>query len=141
MKTRAAMIFFISLITFLMACSAGKTTEKFPNGKYSFRSFTFLGEMVGDGSLYISKTDSVSFDGNWSIRDVKGCIVCGPQFGGGFLTGQIVGDSVYINLNPNNPENYVELLGKVDGENFSGDWRWFKLIVNSNRGTFEAIKE
>ncbi|MCW8803829.1 MAG: hypothetical protein OQK57_05465, partial [Ignavibacteriaceae bacterium] len=123
------------------ACSTGEVTEKFPNVRYSFRSFTFLGEMVGDGSLYISKTDSVSFEGNWSIRDVKGCVVCGPQFGGGFLTGRREGDSVYFNLNPDNPENYVELVGTVDGENFSGDWRWFKLILNSNRGTFEAVKE
>jgi hypothetical protein len=141
MKTRLVMTFFNLLITFLMACSTGETTEKFPDGKYSFRSFIFLGEMVGEGSLYIRKTDTVSFDGNWSIRDVKGCVGCGPQFGGGFLTGRIVGDSVYINLNPNNPENYVELLGTVESENFSGDWRWFKLIVNSNRGTFEAVKE
>jgi hypothetical protein len=141
MKARLVLTFSTPLITFLIACSTGVVTEKFPNGKYSFRSFTFLGEMVGDGSLYISKTDSVSFEGNWSIRNIKGCVVCGPQFGGGFLTGRTKGDSVFIDLNPDNPENYVELVGKVNGEYFSGDWRWFKLIVNSNRGTFEAVKE
>lgn len=141
MKMSPILTFFALLITFFVACSTREVAEKFPNGKYSFRSFTFLGEIVGDGSFYISKTDSVSFEGNWSIRDLKGCVVCGPQFGSGFLTGRKEGDSVFINLNPNNPENYVELVGTADGENFSGDWRWFNLIINSNRGTFKAVKE
>jgi hypothetical protein len=57
------------------------------------------------------------------------------------LTGRIESDSVYINLNPNNPENYVELVGEIKNDNFSGDWSWFELIVNSNRGNFKAVRQ
>jgi hypothetical protein len=139
---RISLIYYIIPVTaFLISCSSGVAIKEYPYGKYSFRSFTFYGELIGEGSLYINKTDSGSFDGNWSVRKIKECVVCGPQFGGGFLTGQIEGDSVYINLNPDTPQNYVELTGRLHGDYFSGDWTWFELIVNSNRGTFEAVRE
>jgi hypothetical protein len=66
--------------------------------------------------------------------------VCGPQYGNGFFTGRIDNDSLFINLNPDNPENYVELAGELNEEAFIGDWRWFELVVNSNRGTFKAVR-
>ena len=53
--------------------------------------------------------------------------------------GRIESDSVYINPNPKNPENYVELAGEIKNEKFSGDWRWFEPTVNSNRGNFKAV--
>ena len=134
-------IFIVILISTFFSCSTHKVADEFPYGSYSYQSFNIVGELIGDGSLFISTVDSNIIEGNWSIRNIRNCIVCGPQYGSGYLTGRIENDSVYVNLNPNNPENYVELVGKADGNNFSGDWRWFKLIVNSNRGTFEAVKE
>jgi hypothetical protein len=134
-------VFIVILISTFFSCSTHKVADEFPYGSYSYQSFNIVGELIGDGSLFISTVDSNIIEGNWSIRNIRNCIVCGPQYGSGYLTGRIENDSVYVNLNPNNPENYVELVGKVDGDNFSGDWRWFKLIVNSNRGTFEAVKE
>lgn len=134
-------IFIVILISTFFSCSTHKVADEFPYGSYSYQSFNIVGELIGDGSLFISNVDSNIIEGNWSIRNIRNCIVCGPQYGSGYLTGRIENDSVYVNLNPNNPENYVELVGKADGNNFSGDWRWFKLIVNSNRGTFEAVKE
>jgi hypothetical protein len=56
------------------------------------------------------------------------------------LTGRIEKDSLFLNLNPDNPENYVELVGILEGDTFTGDWRWFESVVNSNRGTFEAVR-
>jgi hypothetical protein len=135
------MIFgLISALTFF-SCSTHTVSNKFPYGSYSYRSFNIAGELVGDGSLFISKVDSNIIEGNWSIRNIRNCVVCGPQYGSGYLTGRIESDSVYINLNPNNPENYVELVGEIKNDNFSGDWRWFELIVNSNRGNFKAVRQ
>jgi hypothetical protein len=135
------MIFgLISLLTFFF-CSTHTVSNKFPYGSYSYRSFNIAGELVGDGSLFISKVDSNIIEGNWSIRNIRNCVVCGPQYGSGYLTGRTESDSVYINLNPNNPENYVELVGEIKNDNFSGDWRWFELIVNSNRGNFKAVRQ
>jgi hypothetical protein len=135
-------IFFCIISTLIfVSCSTQNVTNKFPFGNYSYQSFNIAGELVGNGSLYISKVDSNFIEGNWSIRNVRNCVVCGPQYGSGYFSGKIERDSVYINLNPNNPENYVELVGKIKNESFSGDWRWFELIVNSNRGTFKAVRQ
>jgi hypothetical protein len=127
---------FMALI--FISCSIQETTKEFPYGSYSYRSFNIAGELIGDGTLFISEVDSNDIEGNWSIRNVKNCNVCGPQFGSGFLTGHIEKDSVFINLNPNTPQNYVKLVGEITDGSFSGEWRWFELIVNSNRGSFRA---
>jgi hypothetical protein len=140
MKKHLLLFSIISTLLFF-SCSTQKVTNEFPYGSYSYQSFNIVGELIGDDSLYISKVDSNIIEGNWSIRNVRNCVVCGPQYGSGYLKGRIESDSVYINLNPNNPENYVELVGEIKNENFSGDWRWFELIVNSNRGTFKAVRQ
>lgn len=131
-------LFGISIL--LISCSSKEVVEKFPYGSYSYRSYDIVGNLIGDGSLTIVKLDSVTIEGNWSVRNVHNCVTCGTQFGGGYLTGKIKSDSVYINLNPDNPENYTELVGKIDNGFITGDWQWFKLIMASNRGKFEAIK-
>lgn len=134
-------IFFgVVLTAMFFSCSTQKITNEFPYGSYSFQSFNITGELIGDGSIFISTVDSNLVEGNWSIRNVRNCIVCGPQYGSGYLTGRIGNDSVYINLNPNNPENYVELVGEIKDQTFSGDWRWFELIVNSNKGSFKVVR-
>lgn len=133
-------LFGVVLTAVFFSCSTQKMTGEFPYGSYSYQSFNIAGEPIGDGTLFISTVDSNLIEGNWSIRNVRNCVVCGPQYGSGYLTGRIENDSVYINLNPNNPENYVELVGEIKDQSFSGDWRWFELIVNSNRGTFKGIR-
>ena len=128
------------LFLFFLSCSSQNAVGKYPHGSYSFKSFNIVGELVGDGTIYISKVDSNLIEGNWAIRDVRNCNVCGPQYGNGFFTGRIDNDSLFINLNPDNPENYVELAGELNEEAFTGDWRWYELVVNSNRGTFKAVR-
>jgi len=135
-------IVFLNAILFLffLSCSSQNAAGKYPYGSYSYKSFNIVGELVGDGTIYISRVDSNIVEGNWAIRNVRNCNVCGPQYGNGFFTGRIDNDSLFINLNPDNPENYVELAGELNEEAFIGDWRWFELVVNSNRGTFKAIR-
>ena len=134
--------FLIVTFSFLVfvSCSSREAAGKFPYGNYLYQSFNIVGDLIGEGSLYITKLDSNTVEGNWSIRNVRNCFVCGPQYGNGYLTGRIENDSMYINLNPDKPENYVELVGELRNGTFSGDWRWFELIVNSNRGTFKAVR-
>lgn len=131
-------LFGISIL--LISCSSKEVVEKFPYGSYSYRSYDIVGNLVGDGSFTIVKLDSVTVEGNWSIRNVHKCATCGTQFGGGYLTGEIKNDSVYINLNPDSPENYTELIGKIDDGSITGNWQWLRPILYSNRGTFEATK-
>jgi hypothetical protein len=128
------------LFLFFLPCSSQNTAGKYPYGSYSYKSFNIVGELVGDRTIYISRVDSNIVEGNWAIRNVRNCNVCGPQYGNGFFTGRIDNDSLFIYLNPDNPENYVELAGELNEEAFIGDWRWFELVVNSNRGTFKAVR-
>ena len=125
-------LFGISVL--LLSCSSGEMTGKTELGNYFYRSYDIVGNLIGEGSLYIVKTDSGTVEGNWSIRNVHNCFTCGTQFGGGYLMGEIK------KLNPDNPENYTELVGKLEADTISGDWQWFRLILASNRGTFEAAK-
>jgi hypothetical protein len=141
MKKIKFVLAFSILLLLSVSCSSKEALQPFPYGKFDFRSYNIAGELVGDGSLYIRKGDSNYIEGNWSIRNVRNCVVCGPQFGGGYLNGRIENDSMYINLNPDNPENYVELAAELQDNKLIGDWRWFKLIVDSNRGTFVAVKQ
>ena len=140
MKKLKAIVILFGISILLLSCSSQEVVEKFPYGSYSYRSYDIVGNLIGDGSLTIVKLDSVTLEGNWSIRNVHNCINCGTQFGGGYLTGDIKGDSIFVNLNPDNPENYTELVGKLENGFITGDWQWFKLIVTSNRGTFTAVK-
>ncbi len=138
-KVSLIILLIISLFIFL-SCSNIEKTGTTHLEKYSYRSYDIVGNLVGEGSLYISRTDSGTVEGNWSIRNVHNCSTCGSQFGSGYLIGQIKNDSIYINLNPDYPESYTELTGKLQNGNISGEWLWTNLIVASNRGTFEATK-
>jgi len=137
MKNKVVLFILLSQI---FSCTSDKVTEDLLSGSYSYRSFNIAGELIGDGTFFIRNLDSNFFEGNWSIRNIRNCIVCGPQYGSGFLTGEIITDSIYINLNPNTPQNYVELVGNINGDTLSGDWHWFESVLNSNRGMFEAVR-
>lgn len=141
MKRLQIILSILISLFFFISCSSQQAAGQFPYGSYSYQSFNIVGELVGDGTIYISKVDSNIVEGNWAIRNVRNCNVCGPQYGNGFFAGRIVDDSLFINLNPDNPENYVELIGELNDESFTGDWRWFDLVVNSNRGTFKAVRK
>ena len=140
MKKIKIFLILLGLPVLLWSCSSGESTGLTELGNYSYRSYDIVGNLVGEGSIYISKTDSGTIEGNWSIRNVHNCSTCGTQFGSGYLTGQIKDDSIYINLNPDYPESYTELTGKLQNGNMSGEWLWTNLIIASNRGTFKAEK-
>jgi len=139
MKKLTALLNVFVIFLFL-ACGAQKSASDFPYGNYSYKGFNIAGELIADGTLFINYLDSNKVEGNWSIRNVRNCVVCGPQYGSGYLTGSIANDSLVINLNPNTPQNYVELVGEIKDNMFIGDWRWFESVVNSNRGTFRAAR-
>lgn len=140
MRKFQIVLLIVLLFPLFISCSSQNSVAEYPYGSYSYKSFNIAGELIGDGTIYISKADSNLVEGNWAIRNVRDCFVCGPQYGNGYLTGRIENDSLFINLNPDNPENYVELVGELNDEAFTGDWRWFELVVNSNRGTFKAVR-
>jgi len=130
----------ISILISLGSCSSREANKTFPYGSYSYRSFNFLGDLVGEGTLYINESDSDMLTGNWNIREVRDCPNCGAQFGSGFLTGYIENDTMYINLNPDETEIDTELIGSIADGKFNGDWRWNNKAGFGYSGTFTTSK-
>lgn len=125
---------------FIQFCSTGEISESHPYGIYHYRSYNFLGDIVGEGTIYINRSDSNMVTGNWNIRQLKFCLNCGRQFGSGYLEGYIDHDTIVVNLNPLNTEIDTKLTGVIDNEEISGDWRWVDRQGFGFSGKFTAIK-
>jgi hypothetical protein len=139
MRKRIILTISISLFT-LISCSSQKTIGELPYGSYSYRSYNFLGDLVGDGTLYINNADSTAVTGNWNIREVRECLNCGAQFGSGFLIGFLENDTLRINLNPDNTNIDTELIGKFGDGTFDGKWKWTNREGFGFSGTFKAAR-
>ncbi|MGD8307704.1 MAG: hypothetical protein PVF17_13685 [Ignavibacteria bacterium] len=141
MKKTLSGFAILSLLLLLNFCAASEVYQEFPYGNLQYRSYNFRGDLVGEGTLYISQSDSNSVTGNWNIRKVRDCNTCGTaQFGSGFLTGYIENDVMYINLNPDEIEVDTYLTGSVESGEFKGKWNWQDQVGFGYYGTFEATK-
>ena len=140
MKKTSAGLAIFSLLFLLGSCSSREVQESFPYGSYQYRSYNFLGSLVGEGTIYISKSDSNMVTGNWSIREIVSCPNCGKQFGNGYLEGYIENDTLVVNLNPNETQIDTKLVGVLIDNEFSGDWRWTNRQGFGFSGKFTAFQ-
>jgi len=142
MKSLSAAAISISIFLFLfLSCSSSQTSEQYPYGSYLYRSYNFLGDLVGEGTLYISEPDSNGVMGNWNIRKVRECNNCGAQFGSGIFVGTLKDDLMRINLNPDNVEIDTELIGEFGSGSFDGAWKWLNQEGFGYSGTFKASRQ
>jgi len=144
MKMKSLSAAAISILIFLflfLSCSSSQTSEQYPYGSYLYRSYNFLGDLVGEGTLYISEPDSNGIMGNWSIRKVRECNNCGAQFGSGIFIGTMEEDLMRINLNPDNVEIDTELIGEFGSGSFNGEWKWTDQAGFGFSGTFKAARQ
>ena len=140
MKKIFASLAILGMIFLADSCSTREVSESFPYGSYHYRSYNFVGDLVGEGSIYINKSDSNMVTGNWNIRQMTLCLNCGKQFGSGYLEGYIENDSLVVNLNPTDIEIDTKLIGVLGDEEISGDWRWIDRKGFGFSGQFTAIK-
>lgn len=140
MRKILAGIAISSLLLLLGSCSSQVVSDSSPYGSYLYRSYNFLGSLVGEGTIYINKSDSNMVTGNWSIREIVNCPNCGKQFGNGYLEGYIENDTMVVNLNPDETEIDTKLIGVFIDNEFSGDWRWTNLQGFGFRGKFTAFR-
>jgi hypothetical protein len=140
MRKILARILIFSLLLLLGSCSSRVLSESSPYGSYHYRSYNFLGSLVGEGTIYINKSDSNMVTGNWSIREIVNCSNCGKQFGNGYLEGYIENDTMVVNLNPDDTEIDTKLIGVFLDNEFSGDWRWTNLQGFGFSGKFTAFR-
>ncbi len=140
MKMTFVGLAIFTMIFLLSSCSSRDASESFPYGSHHYRSYNFLGDLVGEGIIYINKSDSNTVTGNWNIREVRLCRNCGKQFGSGYLEGYIENDTLVVNLNPNETEIDTKLIGVLTDDEFSGDWRWIDRQGFGFSGQFTAIR-
>jgi len=141
MKKLIIMLVSSVLFLLLISCSAGEGAGKSPYGSYIYRSYNFLGDLVGEGTIYVNEADSGKVTGNWNIRQIRFCPNCGKQFGTGYLEGYIEDDSMFVNLNPTDVDINTMLVGKLEDGEFSGAWRWTNLQKFGFEGIFEATRD
>ena len=140
MRKILAGIAISSVLLLLGSCSSRDVSGSSPYGSYHYRSYNFLGSLVGEGTIYINKSDSNLVTGNWSIREIVSCPNCGKQFGNGYLEGYIDTDTLVVNLNPDETQIDTKLIGVFVDNEFSGDWRWINRQGFGFSGKFTAFR-
>ena len=141
MKLKILIVAIPILIFMTISCSSSHTEEQFPYGSYLYRSYNFLGDLVGEGTLYINPPDSNGVMGNWQIRKVRECNNCGAQFGSGILIGTLENDTLRVNLNPDDIFIDTELIGEFVNGNYDGKWKWINQEGFGYSGTFTSSRQ
>ena len=141
MKLKILIVAIQVLIFMIISCSSSHTEEHFPYGSYLYRSYNFLGNLVGEGTLYINPPDSNGVMGNWQIRKVRECNNCGAQFGSGILIGTLENDTLRVNLNPDDIYIDTELIGEFVNGNYNGKWKWVNQEGFGYSGTFTSSRQ
>lgn len=141
MRIRILLVMLTAVSLAFLSCSSSNTNEPYPYGSYIYRSYNFLGDLVGEGTLYINQPDSNGVTGNWSIQKVRECNNCGAQFGSGILIGSLEEDTLRVNLNPDEVYIDTELIGEFVGGNYNGEWKWVNQAGFGFSGSFTASKD
>jgi hypothetical protein len=117
------------------------STEPMPSGFYDYTSYDKNGVAIVGGWFTMTWEDTVRVSGEWHFKAIGTPENIGPQTGDGKLAGGKDGGRVWIELNPQFRDNNLELVGKIDGNRYSGAWQWISFIGVTNQGTFEAIRK
>ena len=135
---------FITLILIILwiGCSDTPTeslpAEPVPAGAFSYTSYDTTGAALISGWFTMSVSDSGIISGEWHFNPVGNPQNIGPQTGEGNLVGGMEGDTVWIELNPQYADYNLQLHGILQGDNYSGEWRYISFPGITNHGTFEA---
>ncbi len=133
---------FVSVVLLLLlSCSSEEVAKDSPYGSYIYRSYNFLGDLVGEGTIYLNEADSNRITGNWNIREIRYCTNCGKQFGTGYLEGYRKGDSIFVNLNPTDVDIDTWLIGKFEDGKYEGKWKWTSIDNFGYEGDFRAERQ
>src|SRR5262249_1454365 len=124
MKTIITSLFVVALVFQIFDCSSSKSAQQskpFPAGDYEYTGYDKNKVKIVEGRLSITSVESGKVKGEWQLRKTGNAENIGPQVGSGKFEGEMNGDTIRINLNPNMNDNNVNLSGKFDeNKNFSG---------------------
>lgn len=93
---------------------------------FDYSAYDTVGNLVTTGMLTLSRTDS-QVTGSWQFNDGQS----------GNLLGSMVGDNIWIDLNPGYVDNNLILRGRRSGRTYVGEWVKYGYAI-IGRGTFVA---
>ena len=140
MKIKAiiAFIFFISLII-LNSCEDNPVKSNL-RGLYFFSGFDSKGVAIAEGWLTLELTDSTNISGEWNINEIDNSQNFEYFEGKGDLVGGKNNDEIWVELYPDFVDNNLHLLGRLNNNNFSGNWARITFHGVVNHGTFICDK-
>lgn len=127
----------------LLACSADPTVPAAGRVEHSLR-YTADGPSGAQalaGRLVLSFPDDTTVSGSWVISWVPGAdttALVGPQVGSGTLVGSRLGDTLLLQLNPENADHNVGLRAVRTRAGYRGTWEWVTFAGPRTRGGFTA---
>ncbi len=135
----------------LAACSGGKPAPLSPDvvamgpGTYAYLATSEAGAPLVVGTLTLDPTlgPGNEINGSWDFHWYPAADTMaevGPQIGTGFFRGMPHGDSVTIELNPQNADNNAGLIGEWDGSKLVGTWDWVTITGVRTTGRFVLSK-
>jgi hypothetical protein len=139
---KRAFCFGVQLCCFLF-CLAAVGADDIAR-TYNYKGFDTNGNVLVEGVITLRLEETIQVKGDWKLQilDKNKYKELGPQDGSGKIVGQLKGDTIFLNLNPDQYENNIFLDGKVtkaDVFKISGKWGLYGFVGKLNEGNFEMV--
>jgi len=109
------------------------------DGQWQYTAWDTLGVQIVEGWFTIERQDKDELSGNWHFAEVGEPENIGPHVGEGFFVGNIGdGGDGHMELQPQNADNNLSLVGTWEPDRFVGEWNYVSFIGVANHGPFEA---
>jgi len=143
MKINLVIILSSLILCSLLSCSDDDclTCTESLDGTYSYTSYDSTGIAIVTGEFNIEVIDTIKFKGIWNFEKIGNPENIGPQVGNGNLVGELIKDDIWIELNPGNADNNLQLIGSENEGIIEGEWMWISFIGITNKGKFEAERK
>jgi len=138
--TNLLIFFLMGILIFILTCDYSvDESSVYPSKSYHYKSYNSEGEKVVEGWFVFDEDSTDYISGEWHFDLVGNPDDIGPQVGEGELFGGYENDTtLWIELNPEYRDNNLQLVGKIEGNTYSGKWYWISYPGVTGQGTFIA---
>ena len=135
------LIYVSTAALFVLSSCELVTSSDDLSGTYSYSGYTENLTLIVSGSMELELNDEQEITGSWDFSAVTPTDDIGPQIGSGELIGAVEDTLIMINLNPQNADNNVILVGELEGNNLNGIWQYVGFPGVITEGKFQAEKQ
>jgi hypothetical protein len=118
-------------------CNVGE--DVVPGGIFGYQASGPDGAVLVVGVLQFAPATTPPYTGTWEFDWQQGAdttAVVGPQIGSGSFTATVDGARLMIQLNPQNADNNVGLVGCYNRTRMTGAWSFTTITGERARGAF-----